>query len=325
MVAMPLTTTAVPPDIHRHDGHPSFAHWRAWGTSVTVGVRSAPLLPAARRAVAREIVAVDAACNRFRDESDVTRANRGAGEWVTVGPLFLLALQVALGAAVATGGAVDPTVGSALVALGYDRDYDEVRTGPPKAGPLPAPRALLGWRSVAVDHRGRAVRVEPGAALDLGATAKALCVDRAARRAAEDTGTGVLVDIGGDLAIAGDAPDGGWEVSVQERARSGRIEGRCVVALAAGALATSGTTGRCWDRAGARLHHIIDPRTGLPASDTWAAVTVAAPTCVDANTAATAAVVWGEDALFELAQRGCQARLVRPSGAVVHVGGWPCP
>jgi len=90
-------------------------------------------------------------------------------------------------------------------------------------------------------------------------------------------------------------------------------------------VASSSTTVRTWERQGTTLHHIVDPSTGWPADPEWRLVTVAARTCVEANTAATAAVVWGEDALFEIAQRGLAARFVRRDGEVIEVGGWPSP
>jgi FAD:protein FMN transferase len=95
------------------------------------------------------------------------------------------------------------------------------------------------------------------------------------------------------------------------------------VSITAGGLATSGTRTRRWQRGSETVHHIVDPRTGAPATEVWQLVTVAACTCVDANAAATAAVVWGDDAPFRLAQLGLPARLVGADGSVLTVGGWP--
>ena len=125
------------------------------------------------------------------------------------------------------------------------------------------------------------------------------------------------------MAVAGPPPEGGWRIGVAESARRANPVHDCVVALYSGGVATSGTTARTWRRAGRTLHHIVDPRTGWPASPIWRSVTVAAPSCTSANTASTAAVVWGEDAPFELAQRGLAARLVAAEGEVVEVGAWP--
>jgi thiamine biosynthesis lipoprotein len=96
-----------------------------------------------------------------------------------------------------------------------------------------------------------------------------------------------------------------------------------VVAIRDGGLATSSTTARRWQRGGDVLHHILDPRTGLPAEPVWRTVSVAAGTCVDANAASTAAVIRGRAALGWLARLGLPARLVDATGVVFTVAGWP--
>jgi thiamine biosynthesis lipoprotein len=280
-------------------------------------------LSRARKIVADEIRAIDAACNRFSAGSELSRLNRSGGMWTTVSSLLGEALEAALVAAERTDGAVDPTVGRALEVLGYDRDYDEVAAGDPALPLGGAPEPAGGWWRVSLHPSGRAARVPEGLHLDLGATAKALCVDRAAERAAGALEAGVLVAIGGDVGVAGPAPVGGWRLAVVEDVRSPVPGDDCVVAVRAGGVASSGTTARTWTRAGLPLHHVIDPATGWPAPSTWRMVTVAAPSCVVANTAATAAVVWGGEALFRLPQLGLSARLVRSDGAVLEVGAWP--
>jgi thiamine biosynthesis lipoprotein len=278
----------------------------------------------ARELVRRELHAFDLSCSRFRDDSELARLHRAGPGPHPVGPLLFDAVATALEAARSTDGAVDPTVGRALLALGYDRDFDEVAAAPAAARLAAAPEPAPGWRSVVVDAERRTIALAADVRLDLGATAKALCADRAARLAAERTGAGVLVDIGGDVAMAGPAPAGGWAVGITESARRpGPAD--TVVALTGGGLASSGTTVRRWRRSGWELHHIVDPRTGWPADPAWAMVTVAAGTCVDANSVSTAAVVWGADAPFRVAQLGLPARLVAADGSVLEVGGWPRP
>ena len=160
-------------------------------------------------------------------------------------------------------------------------------------------------------------------ALDLGATAKAHAADRAAASAARETGAGVLVSIGGDVAVAGPAPNGGWSVGIAHDHRAtGEAVATCI-ALHGGGVASSGTRVRRWRTAAGSMHHIVDPRTGRPATSPWATVSVAAATCLDANTASTAAVVFGESAPEWLAGRRLPARLAAEDGRVVFVGGWP--
>jgi thiamine biosynthesis lipoprotein len=90
-----------------------------------------------------------------------------------------------------------------------------------------------------------------------------------------------------------------------------------------GGVATSSTTVRRWERGSQQLHHVLDPVTGQPAAEVWRTVSVAAGTCVDANTAATAAIVRGAGAPAWLTRQDLPARLVRADGTVVCVAGWP--
>jgi thiamine biosynthesis lipoprotein len=295
--------------------------FRALGTSAVVAVTAAGARDEAGALLAAELEAIDRACSRFRADSELTRVNRSAGAWVAVSRLFLAAVDVALLAALDTGGVVDPTVGKALRVLGYDRDFAEVeRAGAPllvrvQRGP--------GWRAVEVDAAGARVRVPKGVELDLGATAKAFAADRSARRITEATGAGVVVALGGDCSIAGPPPDGGWPIRVADVHDAPDDAPGVTVALGEGGLATSGTAHRRWTRGDAQLHHLVDPSTGRPAAPVWRTVTVAAPACVDANVASTAAVIIGEVAPAWLERRGVRARLVAGDGAVVAVGGWP--
>jgi thiamine biosynthesis lipoprotein ApbE len=171
------------------------------------------------------------------------------------------------------------------------------------------------------------VTIPDGVLLDLGATAKALAADRAAAAIATATGCGVLVNLGGDISVAGQPPAEGWLVGIADAANfdttTASVEDRQAVTVRDGGLATSSVLGRAWRRGAARLHHIIDPRTGVPAQSCWRTVSVAAATCVDANIASTAAILRGADAVAWLARLRLPARLVRHDGSVVTVAGWP--
>jgi thiamine biosynthesis lipoprotein len=296
---------------------PGTARWPALGTTASVAVSDRPALARARAAVEAELAAIDRACSRFRPDSDLSRVNAGAGRPVRVGELLLDAIEVALRAAALTGGIVDPTIGRALILAGYDRDF---ATLPHSRGRLVATR-VVGWQAVSVDRARREVRIPGGVRLDLGATAKALAADRAAAAAAvAAAGAGVLVNLGGDIAVAGPAPAGGWRVRVADDHRAPPDAPAQTLAISAGGLATSSTTVRRW---GAGAHHLIDPRTGLPVVSPWRTVSVAAGTCVDANIATTAAIVLGEDAAAWLDARGLPARLVDQEGETLAVAGWP--
>jgi thiamine biosynthesis lipoprotein len=180
-----------------------------------------------------------------------------------------------------------------------------------------------GWQRIRIDRRQGTVLIPVGVEIDLGATAKALAADRCARRVHRETGVSTLVTLGGDIAVAGSPPSGGWPILVTDDHRSDATAEGQTVAIAAGGLATSSTTVRRWRTGDTEVHHILDPRSGAPASEVWRTVSVAARTCVDANIASTSAIVRGEGAIAWLERAGLPARLVRPGGTTVTTGGWP--
>jgi thiamine biosynthesis lipoprotein len=187
-------------------------------------------------------------------------------------------------------------------------------------------RVIPGWRAVRVDLARMRLTVPAGVQLDLGATVKGWAADRSAARIAERLGCGVLVSLGGDTAVAGEPPEGGWRIRVQDRTAlpdeppGGPSQ---VVTIRDGGLATSSTAARRWRRGGDILHHILDPRTGRPAAPVWRTVSVAAATCADANTAATAAIIRGRQALPWLSGLKLPSRLVAQDGTVHTLAGWP--
>ena len=284
----------------------------ALGTTAEVVVTEPRRLAPAVAVLREELDAIDRACSRFRADSELSRLEHGRA--VRVGPLLAEALAVALRAARLTDGLVDPTVATAVRALGYDRDYADVVDGGPAAAPEPAP----GWHRVLLD--GDTVVLPRGVELDLGATAKALAADRAALAIARHTGGGTLVNLGGDLAAAGPPPRGGWQVAIGDDHTDAADT---IVTLTGGGLATSGITRRRWRRGGRTVHHIVDPRTGDIPDPHWRTVSVAAKSCVDANTASTAAIVLAAKGQDWLTARGLPARLVTVDGEAVTTPGWP--
>jgi len=350
------TVTTTPDFATSAVAEPATAVFSALGTTAVLLTADPARADDALLILRAELAAIDAACSRFRPDSELSRVNSAAGRGpVPVSALLAEAVEVALRAAELTDGAVDPTVGPAVVALGYDRTFAEVAARRPEdAGPATAPPPAAGWRSVRWDPALRLLRLPAGTTLDLGATAKALAADRAAHRAAAAVGCGVLVNLGGDLSAAGEPPYGGWRVAIADDHaapeggwRIGTAEdhappctglqppttddrptphtgpGHPVVSIRDGGLATSGTTVRTWRRGGRTLHHIVDPATGDVPPPVWRTVSVAAGSCVDANTATTAALVLGERAPDWLRGTGLPARLVRTDGSVLSLGAWP--
>ena len=135
----------------------------------------------------------------------------------------------------------------------------------------------------------------------------------------------MLVSLGGDIAVAGEAPSGGWLVQASEDSASPVTEAGETISITNGGVATSGTTVRRWMRGSAELHHIVDPSTGMPVDSCWRTATVVAATCVDANIASTAAIVMGDKAAAWLELNRLAARLVLRDGTVRRTAGWPEP
>jgi thiamine biosynthesis lipoprotein len=294
----------------------------AFGSIALVAVADPRCLERAAAAVRQTVAEFDHACSRFRHDSELSAVNASAGTAVMVGPILLEAVTAALRAARLTGGDVDPTVGQALIALGYDRDFASI--APVAAGRgSPEVAAVPGWRTVNVDVVQRSVRVTPGVTLDLGATAKALAADRAAEQACVAAGCGVLVSFGGDLATAGPAPAEGWRIRVTDDHRSGVDAPGQWIALDSGGLATSSTVARRWRTRDGTVHHLIDPSTGRSAAGVWRTVSVCAASCLDANIASTAGIIRSERAAGWLEALGLPSRLVSTGGTVRHLAGWP--
>jgi thiamine biosynthesis lipoprotein len=257
--------------------------FRAVGTSCRVAATadSADTGRAQRAldAAIEEVAACEAALSRFDTSSDLSRLNAAAGSWVEVDERLAESLRLALRARDETHGRFDPTILPALVAAGYDRSFEKLGERPP--------RPADGWRAGAtVEVGGHRARIGAGAAVDLGGIGKGYAAGRAlaAMRDAWPLLPGGVVDLGGDLALAGAPPgDGSWRIDVVDP-RGGRPAAR--LAVAGGGVATSGRDVR---RFGPHrsLHHLIDPSTGAPAVPGPLAVTVVAADPVDAEVHAT--------------------------------------
>jgi thiamine biosynthesis lipoprotein len=294
-------------------------------------------LKAATEAVKSELDAIDLACSRFRDDSELARVNGAGGRRVAVSELLLEALEVAIAAARLTDGLVDPCLGRALQLAGYDRDFallappisaDSAQEDQPSPATPPRVAAVRvrirdDWRAVELDRNAGTVRLPKGVALDLGATAKAWAADRAALAAADASGLGALVSLGGDIAVSGPAPTAGWAVRVTDDHSAPPSAPGQTVALRGGGLASSSVTVRRWLAHGRAMHHIIDPRSGEPARGEWRTASVTAASCTDANIASTSSILLSRQAPAWLLAAGLSARLVAHDGEVVTVGGWP--
>ena len=302
-----------------HD-RPASARFERWTVDVVVAVTDPDTLPAARAIVDGAMRAVGLACSRFDERSELRRIEaRADGRPQPVSPLLRRLLAAALDVAQRTGGLVDPTVGAAMAAA--DAGIGAV-VGTDAAGrvvlePLAeAPRT--DWTSLRLDDAGLALPA--GAALDLGASAKALTADLAAERITTRMGCGALVSLGGDLATRGTSPADGWLVRVEDRPGEPAAE---VALHGDGGLATSSSLHRGWRHGERWWPHVLDPASGRPADSPLRTVTVVAGDCLTANAWTTAALAAGDagDALLD--DLALSSRAVDRDGRVRRRGGWP--
>ena len=214
----------------------------ALGTTAVVAVTEKRALGEACATLVDQLERLDRTCSRFRADSELQRANARAGATLAVSPLLAKLIEVALTAAETTGGRVDPTLGSQLRAAGYDRTFSLVRDRDSWSF---AERRILPeqWRRIELDTDRLTLRAPHGIELDLGATAKAWASDQAARTIAGQTGCGVLVSLGGDIAVAGDTA---WPIRIAEDHTAPLDGPGPVVSIQSGGLATSSTTVRRW-------------------------------------------------------------------------------
>ncbi len=316
MSAHPTAASPSPAPVHPNYRLPAGigrAAWPAMGTTVVVCAPTERLAEAASQT--RELFAIwEQALSRFRDDSELAQVNQQAGHSVPVSALFWDVLTTALAAARATDGLYDPTLGRQMLRIGYDRTFAAIAGGI-LAGPTARPLAGGGWQGMRLDPAARAVTLPVGVALDFGGIAKGMAVDAAL---AALTAAGIapaLVNAGGDLAANGTPEAGSWSVAVP---------GDRMIALYAGALATSGTDRRRWQQGATPRHHLIDPRTGEPVVTDVVAVTVAAPRCAQAEVAAKVALILGERAgRAWLRQHHLAGQCLRENGELWATAGWP--
>lgn len=223
-------------------------------------------------ALQRAQVAVDVLerrWSRFRPNSEVSRINAANGRPVTVSTPTATLLALAVRGWATTDGAFDPTVHDAVVAAGYDRSFELLAAGGDRQTATSA--AAPGCRGIAVDVDAGFVQLPAGVRVDPGGIGKGLAADLIATTLIADGARGALVNIGGDLRVAGAAPAGGWRIAVELPAPTPPE-----LVLRSAGVATSGTHRRRWVRDGHQAHHLIDPRTGTPAASPIVAATVIA-------------------------------------------------
>ena len=287
-----------------------------------MGTTISLLLPAKQAAQGKQIVRDlfaewEQALSRFIPESELSRLNRLADAPVAVSDLLYSVLATALTAARASEGVYDPAMLEQLEKIGYDRTFDDIQ--PTAFDPIIPGEPGGRWRGIKVNPIYREVTLPVGIKLDFGGIAKGMAVDAALQRLREHGISPALVNAGGDLAVSGLPPtEDTWLIAVPGRERYWSLP------LHRGAVATSGIARRHWRQGNILRHHLLDPRTGLPAqSDLWS-VTVVADRCEQAEVAAKVAFILGSRRGADFLRRHHIAGLlVREDGTWESVEPWP--
>ncbi len=278
------------------------------GTSAHIAVRGGPQRVA--QVTASRLRELEGRWSRFLPDSELSQLNRALGKPVRVSRETLRLLAVAVEAWHRTGGAFDPTILEALVALGYDRTFDEIRPLPEATQQLPAP----GCADIEIDFTNSVARLPLGVQFDPGGIGKGLAADIAAAEATALGADGALVDIGGDIRMIGRGPyQGRWSIQVEHAPHR---QDPTRVMIGEGAIASSTTRKRCWKVGSREMHHLVDPTTGGPMRTPWTFVTVIAGEAWWAESATKALLLNGPNAV----PPNVAARLVAEDGSETLVG-----
>jgi thiamine biosynthesis lipoprotein len=281
--------------------------FRSMGTDVSlIGPADSDDFDIAEAAVRAVFDREDRRFSRFRADSELSLVNARASTWTSISFEFAAVARLAFAAWYGTAGRFDPTVLDAVVAAGYDRDFDELLAG--ARGAIRPPRPC--GRVSEVELESDRIRLPEGVGLDFGGLAKGWTVDVAAEAAVACGLPWALVNAGGDLRVAGRVPDEGIVVSVEDPEDVDAEVGRIVIDE--GAIASSSVTRRAW---GEGLHHLIDPSTGRPAGGAVLQSTVWAPTCAEAEVRAKEALLDGEPYL----DRGAGLLVLRDGRVVTNL------
>ncbi len=230
--------------------------------------------------------------SRFRSDSELCQLNINAGRMVSVSQTVWDVFHASLEADRITGGLVNPLVYDALLHAGYDRSFDSILKNDPRFA-LDDVVIPVSLAEIAIDASTHSICLPRGTHLDFGGVAKGWAAHQAMERLR--VAGPALVNAGGDVAVSGMQADGDrWSLDIVDPFRPGEYEGMLYVGK--GGVATSGKDYRRWTRGGLPQHHIIDPRTGLPAETDVLTATVIAPTVMKAEAIAKMVVISGSRA-----------------------------
>ncbi|HEV8076753.1 MAG TPA: FAD:protein FMN transferase [Marinobacter sp.] len=241
---------------------------------------------------------VDAAMSTWREDSELSRFNARPDQsgWTDLSAPLHTVLREAEAVSVLTQGAFDITIGPVVNLWGFGPNArpDTV----PDDAMLAQVLSSTGHDKIELRNQPPGLRTSEQQYLDLSAIAKGYGVDEVARYLAAEGVSGYLVEIGGEVSVAGRKPDGSaWRLAIETPGEEAEQVNR-VIALDNGALATSGDYRNYYEFNGQRYSHTLNPQTGKPITHNLASVTVIAENCMRADALATGFNVMGfEDAM----------------------------
>jgi thiamine biosynthesis lipoprotein len=308
------------PKHHPEDRKVKSSTFRAMNTDISVlAPDDAPHFEATVETARETFETVEDCLSRFRPESELCALNRSGGTPFAASPLLFRVVKLALDAARATGGAFDPTILPALESAGYDRSFEHLNVRRSSGGValLEAP-SRIDYRSVRLDPERSTITLRPGSRIDLGGIGKGFAVDLAIERTADTPHR--CINGGGDIAVRGTPGSGsGWTIALED---GGERAGE-TVSIVDSALATSTISKRRWISDGKEQHHLIDPRTRQPTGGPFRTVSVVARTCVQADVAAKATLVLGDEGIALLAELGLHGIAIHHDESVSTTRDWP--
>ena len=288
----------------------------AMGTAVTVQLPDGVDVATLSGQVESLFTRVERSCTRFRQDSDLMRSNKDPAAVHQVAPECASIVAAAYDAYAMTGGLFDPRILQDLVAAGYDRTFDDLPAETRTASANPSCQPDTTTWTPRVDTRHATIELGPDP-IDLGGIGKGWCVDAAAALLATEVPS-FLVNAGGDLAAWGDGPDGdGWTAAVEDP--NDPTLSLAVLQMWASSCATSSTGRRRWVQDGELRHHLIDPRTGRPATGGLQSVTVIADSTVTAEVWSKSLLIGGDDVIADVCRvQDLAAYWVRTDGQTGH-------
>lgn len=260
--------------------------------------------------ITRELQLFDGSLSMFNDTSTISRVNRN--EDIQPDTLFTNVIRRSLEISQATDGCFDITVAPLVNAWGFGFKHDIE----PDSTAIDSLMQMVGYDKIRLTPDGRVLKQDPRTMLDCSAIAKGYAVDIIASLLRRKGISNYMVDIGGEVDVAGHNPNGDlWHIGInkpQDDSLSVNSELQTVLAVSGVGIATSGNYRNFYYKGGRKFAHTIDPHTGYPVQHSILSATVIASDCMSADAYATSFMVMGLDKAREFLSRhsGIEAYLI---------------